>query len=51
VATRSPDDQKTYEDLYAVIDASFDAIGRRIQDFVRRQRGDVKLHDRSGSKT
>ena len=49
VATRSPDDRKTYEDLYAVIDASFDDIGRRIQDFVRRQRGDVKSKARSPS--
>jgi ribosomal subunit interface protein len=51
VATRSPDDEKTYEDLYAVIDASFDDIGRRIQDFVRRQRGDTKQHARSRTKT
>jgi ribosome-associated translation inhibitor RaiA len=51
VATRSPDGAKTYEDLYAVIDASFDDIGRRIQDFVRRQRGDVKTHEHSHNKT
>ena len=47
VAERSPDDGKTYEDVYAAIDAAFDDAGRRIQDFVRRQRGDVKPHERS----
>ncbi len=51
VATRSPDDAKTYADLYAAIDASFDGIVRRIQDFVRRQRGDVKPHERSRGET
>ncbi len=47
VAGRSPGDVKTYEDLYATIDAAFDEIGRRVQDFVRRERGDVKPHERA----
>jgi ribosome-associated translation inhibitor RaiA len=47
VAARSPDASKSYEDLYATIDAAFDDVGRRVQDFVRRQRGDVKPHERS----
>jgi ribosomal subunit interface protein len=51
VATRSPDDAKTFEDLYAAIDGSFDEIGRRIQDFAHRQRGDVKRHERSRRET
>jgi ribosomal subunit interface protein len=51
VATRSPDDAKAYEDLYAAIDAAFDDVGRRVQDFIRRQRGDVKPHARSRGET
>jgi ribosomal subunit interface protein len=47
VAVRSPDDAKSYEDLYAAVDSAFDDIDRRLQDFVRRRRGDVKAHERS----
>lgn len=47
VASRSPDEGKAYEDLYAAIDSAFDDAGRRLQDYVRRQRGDVKPHERS----
>ena len=47
VAVRSPDEAKPYEDLHAAIDAAFDDAGRRLQDFVRRQRGDVKPHERA----
>jgi ribosomal subunit interface protein len=44
VAARAPDDAKAHEDLYAAIDSAFDDMGRRLQDFVRRHRGDVKTH-------
>jgi len=47
VAVRSPDDAKAYQDLYAAIDSAFDDVDRRVQDFVRRQRGDVKPHEKS----
>ena len=47
VVERAPKGDHSYEDLYAAIDAAFDDVGRRLQDFVRRQRGDVKLHERS----
>jgi ribosome-associated translation inhibitor RaiA len=47
VADRVPDGDRAYEDVYGAIDAAFDDAGRRLQDFVRRQRGDVKQHDRS----
>jgi len=47
VAARSPDGAKTYEDLHAAVDATFDDVERRLQDFVRRQRGDVKPHERA----
>jgi len=38
------DDDGSAGDLYAAIDHAFDLAGRRLQDFVRRQRGDVKSH-------
>jgi ribosomal subunit interface protein len=47
VAVRSPDDAKAYENLHAAIDSAFDDVDRQLQDFVRRQRGDVKPHERS----
>lgn len=47
VATRAPEEATAYEDLYAAIDAAFDDVGRRLQDFARRQRGDVKPHERA----
>lgn len=47
VAERSPDESRPYGDMYAAIDAAFDDVGRRVQDFVRRQRGDVKAHERA----
>jgi ribosomal subunit interface protein len=36
------DDDRNEEDLYAAIDAAFDLAARRLQDYVRRQRGEVK---------
>jgi ribosomal subunit interface protein len=47
VAERTPGDDRAYEDVYAAIDGAFDDAGRRLQDFVRRQRGDVKDHERA----
>jgi ribosomal subunit interface protein len=47
VVVRSPDEAKTFEDLYAAIDSVFDDVDRQLQDFVRRQRGDVKPHERA----
>jgi cold shock CspA family protein len=34
-------------DIYAALDAAFDDVQRRLQDHVRRVRGDVKRHDRA----
>jgi ribosome-associated translation inhibitor RaiA len=34
-----------HEDVYVVIRDAFDAALRKLQDFVREQRGDVKLHE------
>ncbi len=47
VVERVPKGDHAYEDLYTAIDAAFDDAGRRLQDFVRRQRGDVKPHERA----
>src|SRR5258708_25364495 len=47
VASRAPEADHTYEDLYAAVDAAFDDAARLVQAFVRRQRGDVKPHDRA----
>lgn len=47
VATHAAQEDRSYEDLHAAIDAAFDVVGRRLQDFVRRQRGDIKSHEHS----
>jgi cold shock CspA family protein len=38
-------DRQTHEDLYVAIRDAFDAARRRLEDYARRQRGDVKLHE------
>lgn len=45
VVSHAPDENTTNEDAYAAIDEAFDRLGRRLEDHVRRQRGDVKPHD------
>jgi ribosomal subunit interface protein len=42
VVSHAPDEDTTNEDAYAAIDEAFDRLGRRLEDHVRRQRGDVK---------
>ncbi len=37
--------KKPHEDLYVSIRDSFDAMRRKLEDFARRQRGDVKQHE------
>jgi len=37
--------REPHEDLYAAIRNSFDAAYRKLEDFVRQQRGDVKRHE------
>ena len=36
-----------HEDAYVAARDSFNAMGRKLEDFVRRERGDVKHHDAS----
>ncbi len=45
VVSHAPEENPTNEDLYAAIDDAFDRMGRRLEDHVRRQRGDVKVRE------
>jgi ribosomal subunit interface protein len=47
VSERVPEKNDAYADVYAAIDAAFDDAGRRLKDFVQRQRGNVREHERS----
>lgn len=42
---RVPDENDTTEDAYAATDRAFDEAARRLQDYVRRVRGEVKPHE------
>ena len=43
--------QQRHEDVYVALRDAFDATRRQLEDAVRRQRGDVKLHARPGHGT
>jgi ribosomal subunit interface protein len=43
--TRAADEDAGNEDPYAAVDKAFDDAGRQLQDYARRQRGDVKPHE------
>lgn len=45
VANREPPQDHTLEDVYVAIRDAFAAIKRQLQDYVRKQRGDVKHHE------
>lgn len=44
VASRDPGANHAHEDVYVAIRDAFDAAQRRLQDYVRTRRGDVKAH-------
>ena len=46
VATREPAQHKEYKELAIAIRDAFDAAARQLEDYVRRQRGDVKSQSR-----
>jgi cold shock CspA family protein len=47
VATREPAEHEEYKDIAIALRDAFDSAARQLEDFVRRQRGDVKkLHAR-----
>jgi ribosomal subunit interface protein len=45
VVSREPVDRHTHEDVYVAIRDAFDAAQRRLADYARRQRGDIKIHE------
>lgn len=45
VVSREPSEHHAHEDVYVAIRDSFDAMRRQLQDYVRKQRGDVKSHE------
>ena len=47
VVSHAPDESAANQDVYAAIDEAFDRLGRRLEDYVRRQRGDVKVREES----
>jgi len=44
VARREPDAHHAYTDVYVAIRDAFDTMRRRLEDYERRQRGQVKAH-------
>lgn len=45
VASREPDLDHAHEDVYVAIRDAFDSVRRQLEDYTRRRRGQVKLHD------
>ena len=46
--SHEPSKHAAHEDIYVAIRDAFNAAGRRLQDFARRQSGAVKLHESAG---
>ena len=44
VASKQSDQNHAHEDVYVAIRDAFDAVRRQLQDFVLKQRGEVKAH-------
>lgn len=42
---KEPAPQRFHEDVFIAIRDAFDAVGRELEDFARRERGDVKTHE------
>lgn len=45
VASRSPDQRHSHQDIYVAIRDAFDAARRQLEDYLRRRRGDTKTHE------
>jgi ribosomal subunit interface protein len=45
VASRSADEHHAHEDPYVAVRDAFDAVKRRLEDYVRRQKHKVKMHE------
>ena len=48
VASREPDPHHAYTDVYVAIRDAFDTMRRRLEDYERRRRGQVKAHEKPG---
>jgi cold shock CspA family protein len=46
--SHEPSKHAAHEDIYVAIRDAFNAAGRRLQDYARRQSGAVKLHESAG---
>ena len=44
VVSRSPDQRQSHKDIYVAIRDAFDAVNRRLEDYSRVRRGQVKAH-------
>jgi ribosomal subunit interface protein len=44
VVNRDPSEHHAHEDIYVAVRDCFDAVRRQLEDYVRRQRGDIKAH-------
>jgi ribosome-associated translation inhibitor RaiA len=43
--TREPSEHAEYKDVHVALRDAFDTARRRLEDYVRRRRGDVKTHE------
>lgn len=44
VVNHAPSEDHSHEDIYVAVRDSFDAARRRLEDYVRRRRGETKTH-------
>ena len=49
VVNRAPGKHQAHEDAYVAIRDAFNAMRRKLQDFSRKQRGDIKRHSKLGN--
>ena len=45
VVKRDPPEHHAHEDIYVAVRDRFDAVRRQLEDYARRQRGDIKAHE------
>ena len=45
VASRDPGEHHAHEDVFVAVRDAFDAVRRRLEDYARHRRGDVKAHE------
>lgn len=45
VVSREPAEHQAHEDVYVAIRDAFNAAARQLEDYVRRQRGEIKRHE------